>query len=100
MGLGNDFTLPTEDSVFSAIAKGDQKIQVTTIARRYGKIITLVSGFDKGIDLKVTAKGLKERLACGGTVKDGVIELQGNHKFPVKNALVKLGFPEDSIVIV
>ena len=98
MDLGNNFTLPTEDSVFSAIAKGDQKLQVTTIARRYGKIITLVSGFDNGIDLKATAKGLKEKLACGGTVKDGIIELQGNHKASIKGVLVKLGFPETSIV--
>ncbi|MEM4271516.1 MAG: stress response translation initiation inhibitor YciH [Candidatus Pacearchaeota archaeon] len=91
------FGLPTETSVFKEIAKGTQKITVSTVSRRYGKIITLVSGFDKSFDIKGTAKTLKEKLACGGTVKDGVIELQGNHKKQVKPILVKLGFPEDSI---
>ena len=91
------FGLPTEASVFKEIAKGEQKIKVTSVSRRYGKIITLVSGFDKYFDIKGTAKHLKEVLACGGTVKDGVIELQGNHVKQVKPVLVKLGFPEDSI---
>lgn len=91
------FGLPTEASVFEEIAKGEQKIKVSTVARRYGKIITLVSGFDKNFDIKGTAKHLKEKLACGGTVKDGVIELQGNHRKNVKAILIKLGFPESSI---
>lgn len=93
----NPFVLPTQSDVFEEIAKSDQKIVVSTVARRYGKIITLVSGFDASVDIKMTAKSLKEKLACGGTVKDGIIELQGNHKKQVKNILVKLGFPEDSI---
>lgn len=91
------FGLPTEASVFEEIAKGEQKITVSTVARRYGKITTLVSGFDKNFDIKATAKHLKEKLACGGTVKGSVIELQGNHLRQVKPLLVKMGFPEDSI---
>jgi len=91
------FGLPTEASVFDEIAKGEQKIKISTVARRYGKITTLVSGFDKNFDIKGTAKHLKEVLACGGTVKDGVIELQGNHRRQIKPLLVKMGFPEDSI---
>jgi translation initiation factor 1 len=46
---------------------------------------------------KNTAKSLKEKLACGGTVKDNTIELQGDHKKQAKEALIKLGFPEGSI---
>lgn len=97
MDIDPKFGLPTEADVFKEIAKGEQKITVSTVARRYGKIITLVSGFDKSFDIKGTAKHLKEKLACGGTVKDGVIELQGNHKKQVKPLLVRLGFSEDSI---
>ncbi len=91
--------LPSEASVFEEIAKGEQKIKVYTVSRRYGKISTLVSGFDKSIDIKSVAKTLKEKLACGGTVKDGVIELQGNHKKQVVPILVNLGFPESSITL-
>ena len=97
MDIDPKLGLPTEADVFKEIAKGEQKITVSTVSRRYGKIITLVSGFDKNFDIKGTAKHLKEALACGGTVKDGVIELQGNHKSKVKPQLVKLGFSEDSI---
>jgi translation initiation factor 1 len=89
--------LPVEAIAWEDLAKSEQRITVSTVSRRYGKIITLVSGFDKSIDLKSTAKSLKESLACGGTVKDGIIELQGNHLKQVKPQLVKLGFPEESI---
>ncbi|MBS3089433.1 stress response translation initiation inhibitor YciH [Candidatus Pacearchaeota archaeon] len=97
MDIDPRFGLPTDEGVFDEIAKHGQKITVSTVARRYGKITTLVSGFDSTFDIKGTAKQLKEKLACGGTVKDGVIELQGNHKKQVKPILIKLGFPEESI---
>jgi len=97
MDIDPRFGLPSDAGVFDEIAKTNQKIVISTVSRRYGKIITLVSGFDKSFDIKGTAKRLKEVLACGGTVKDGVVELQGNHKKNVKAILVKLGFPQDSI---
>ena len=89
--------LPVEAIAWEELAKSEQKIKISTDKRRYGKTITLVSGFDKSIDIKTTAKALKAELACGGTVKDGVIELQGDHKKQVKPILVKMGFSEDSI---
>ncbi|MEK6928041.1 MAG: stress response translation initiation inhibitor YciH [Nanoarchaeota archaeon] len=89
--------LPSNSGIFEEIAKADQSITITAVSRRYGKLTTLVSGFDKSVDLKTTAKALKEKLACGGTVKDGTIELQGDHRKSVKQILVKLGFDENSI---
>ena len=89
--------LPVTGISWEDLAKGQQKIKIATEKRRYGKVITLVSGFDKGIDLKATAKSLKEGLACGGTVKDGVIELQGDHKRQARAILVKIGFSDESI---
>ena len=44
-------------------------------------------------------KKLKAQLACGGTSKNGVIELQGDHTHKIKGILEKLGFPQDSITI-
>ena len=89
--------LPVDAIAWEDLAKSEQKIKVSTEKRRYGKVSTLVSGFDKSIDIKATAKTLKEKLACGGTVKDGVIELQGDHRRQVKPLLIKLGFPEDAV---
>ncbi|MAG38420.1 stress response translation initiation inhibitor YciH [Candidatus Pacearchaeota archaeon] len=93
----DEFGLPSDADVFEEIAKGEQHITVSLETRRYGKKITVVSGFDKTVDLKSIAKSLKEKLACGGTVKDHTVELQGNHKRNVRPLLVSLGFPEESI---
>lgn len=97
MNIDSEFGLPTNKDLFEEIAKSEQKITISTVARRYGKITTLVNGFNKHVDIKATAKYLKEHLACGGTVKDSSIELQGNHKKQVKPLLIKLGFDENSI---
>ena len=93
----NEFGLPSEADVFEEIAKSEQQIKVTTQTRRYGKKITVVEGFDKHVDVKAIGKSLKEKLACGGTVKNSVIELQGDHRKKVKPLLVQLGFSEDTI---
>ena len=89
--------LPVTAIAWEDLAKGEQKIKIATEKRRYGKVTTLVSGFDKSIDLKATAKALKEGLACGGTIRDQTIELQGDHKKHVRRILVKIGFSDESI---
>ncbi len=90
--------LPKELDVWENIAKGEQRIKVVTEKRKFGKLITVVSGIDpKAIDLKDIAKKLKSKLACGGTVKGTNIELQGDHKRRVREELVKIGFDKNSI---
>ena len=89
--------LPVTAIDLEDLARGEQKIKIATEKRRYGKVITLVSGFDKSIDMKATAKALKEGLACGGTIRDQTIELQGDHKRQVRVILVKIGFTAESI---
>jgi len=89
--------LPKQACVCEQIVKGSQRIKVTTAKKRYGKIVTIVSGFDKGIDVKDIAKSLKNELACGGTYKGDSVELQGDHRKRIKDILIKLGFDEDSI---
>ena len=89
--------LPKQAIEWEDLAKSSQNIRITTDKKRYGKIVTIVGGFDNGIDVKKTAKALKNELACGGTYKNNIIELQGDHTKKIKPALVKLGFEEDSI---
>jgi len=88
--------LPIQACVCQEIGKSEQKIKVETVKRTYGKVITLVSGFHD-IDTKSVLKKLKQVRACGGTLKDGIIELQGDHKGKIKPILIDLGFSEDSI---
>ena len=89
--------LPKDLCVCETIAKEKEKIRISEIKRRYGKLITVVEGLSKDVDPKSVLKELKTKLACGGTLKEGVIELQGSHKERVKQILVKLGFQEDQI---
>jgi translation initiation factor 1 len=89
--------LPKQACVCEQIVKSSQRIKITTDKKRYGKIVTVVTGFESGINVKKIAKALKNELACGGTYKDDIIELQGNHTKKIKSLLVNLGFEESSI---
>ena len=89
--------LPLAACVCGEIAKTQQEITVSIEKRRFGKVNTMISGFDHGVDIKAIAKKLKMKRACGGTVKNKVIELQGNHKGFIKPILVSEGFSEDQI---
>ena len=90
--------LPKEACVCETIAKAKQKIKVTTVKKRYGKIATVISGInEKEIDLKNISKELKSELACGGTIKNNELELQGDHSKKVKEILIRLGFPQETI---
>lgn len=91
--------LPKELCACETIAREKEKIRVSAVKRRYGKHITLIEGIGKDVDDKRILKELKQKLACGGTLKDGVIELQGNHKSKVMEVLKKLGFSEDQIEV-
>jgi translation initiation factor 1 len=50
-----------------------------TSAGRRGKTVTLVTGISPG-DLGDVAKELKRLCGSGGSVKDGVVEVQGDHR--------------------
>ncbi len=89
--------LPKQACVCEQIVKGSQRIRVTIDKKRYGKIVTLVTGFESGIDMKKIARSLKNALACGGTYKENTVELQGDHRKKIKEILVKLGFDEEFI---
>lgn len=100
MSICNKCGLPEELCMCESIAKESQKIIVSTEKRKFGKVYTTVTGFDeKDIDIKNLAKQLKNKFACGGTGKDGIISLQGNHKSKVKEELTKIGFSPETIEV-
>jgi translation initiation factor 1 len=43
-------------------------------------------------EMKLLAKKLKQECGTGGTVKDGVIEIQGEHRERIAGVLSKLGY--------
>ena len=60
---------------------------------RKGKGVTLVTGLPVSEnELKALSKKLKQQCSTGGTVKDGVIEIQGDHREKLMNELQSLGY--------
>jgi translation initiation factor 1 len=85
--------LPKEICVCEDIAREQQKITIAVDKRRYGKMMTIVEGFDPHeMDINVLITKLKKICASGGTIKDGKIELQGDHRTKVKETLENMGF--------
>jgi translation initiation factor 1 len=90
--------LPKEICVCEEIAREQQNISITVDKRRYGKTMTVVDGLNPhDLDMNTLVSNLKSICACGGTIKEGRIELQGDHRTKVKDALEKLGFTVDVI---
>jgi len=90
--------LPKEACVCEVIAKAEQKIQIELVKKRYGKMVTIITGIDqKDVDIRGLTSELKSELACGGTHKNNGIELQGDQARKVREKLISLGFSEDSI---
>lgn len=79
-----------------------QVVKIKLEKRRFGREVTIIEGLDpKAYDLRRLASMLKSRLASGGTVKNRRIELQGDHRWKVKQILVKeLGFNPENIVFI
>lgn len=60
---------------------------------RKGKTVTTVLGFDLDDQaLKALGKELKQHCGTGGSVKDGVIVIQGDHRDAVRGFLGGKGF--------
>lgn len=91
--------LPQDLCMCKTIAKEQTLITVKVTKRRYGKLVTLVQGVSSMDEAKELGKTLKQSLACGGTVKDKIVELQGDQRRRVREVLLKIGYSENSIEI-
>jgi translation initiation factor 1 len=59
---------------------------------RGGKTVTLVAGLPRGTALEPLASELKRLCGTGGTVRDDVIEIQGDVRERIKPVLEKRGY--------
>ena len=77
-----------------AIKAADGIVRISrSTAGRKGKGVTIVTGVPLGGQaLKDLAKQLKQKCGSGGTLKDGVIEIQGEHRDLLVEELQKRGW--------
>lgn len=66
--------------------KGDGIVRIARqTSGRKGNGVSLISGLDlDDLELKKLAKTLKQRCGCGGTVKNGIIEIQSDNREMLK----------------
>jgi len=79
----------------AAPPKGDGVVRVRRETKgRGGKTVTTVEGVPlPGDALRDLAAALKRRCGTGGTIKEGVIEIQGDHRETIVAELSRRGFP-------
>jgi translation initiation factor 1 len=76
----------------AARASGGKGIRLRLETRPGGRVVTLVLGLVGGeAELAALARVLKSACGTGGTVKDGVVELQGDHRMAAQAALAGQG---------
>lgn len=68
------------------------RVQATRSGRK-GKTVTVITGFQcKPETLATLLKQLKTQCGSGGTVKENMIEIQGDHKQKILQILIELGY--------
>ena len=90
-----DFVFPQDTTPEPETPAPDKQRLTVTIDRsgRAGKQVTLVKGFKgRADDLAALGKTLKIKCGVGGTVKDGVITIQGDFRDKVTGMLKDMGY--------
>ncbi|MCJ7423285.1 translation initiation factor [Candidatus Bathyarchaeota archaeon] len=90
--------LPKDLCACGDIEKEQQRIRIRLETRKYGRPTTIVDGIDnKTTDLAGMAQKLKNFCACGGTAKNGLVILQGDHRDKIRQFLLAAGYPDENI---
>lgn len=89
--LEADCTCPPEPP--PRIPPDKQTARLSVEKRKKGKTVTVVRGLPaEGNDLPELLTHLKSQCGAGGTLKEDVIEIQGNQLDRTRDALTRLGF--------
>lgn len=86
--------IKADDKAKPSISSGDGIVRLSRETKgRKGKGVTLISGFALSAEeIKQMGKTLKQLCGTGGTVKEGVIEIQGDQRDKIMEYLKVQGF--------
>ena len=84
---------PRDETAAAAVPPEQQFVKIAVEKRRKGKVVTSVRGLAaSGSGALQLLTRLKSTCGAGGTYKDGVLEIQGEHAGRVTDALRQLGY--------
>ena len=87
------------DEIAHQLDLEEMNIVISKEIKKFNKLTTVIRGIDDSENIRSISKELKTKLGTGGTIKDGQIILQGDHREAVKKLLVARGFKEELIEI-
>jgi translation initiation factor 1 len=87
------------DEIAHQLDLEEMNIVISKEIKKFNKLTTVIRGIDDSENIRSISKELKTKLGTGGTIKDGQIILQGDHREAVKKLLVARGFNEELIEI-
>lgn len=89
-----DYMVPNEAEEKTTLAPAEQLLRIILETKhRAGKTVTIVYGFEGAdADLEALGKALKNFCGTGGSVKDGEIIIQGDHRQKVFQYLKQKGY--------
>ena len=84
---------PRKTKISDEILEPSKHFLIFKKEKRRGKTVTLVGEFQMPKeDSTALLKTLKKKLGCGGSIKDGWMEFQGELKDKLRELLIKDGF--------
>ncbi|MCX6199590.1 MAG: translation initiation factor [Bacteroidetes bacterium] len=88
-----DFKEEEETNEQETVVPGQQTLYISLERLKGGKVATVIENFiGNETDLETLGKTLKSKCGVGGTVKDGIILLQGEHRDKVIQLLSAQGY--------
>ena len=96
---GNNSDSLSIDEIVHQLDLEEKNIVISKEIKKFNKLTTVIRGMDDSENIMSISKELKTRLGTGGTIKDGRIILQGDHREAVKKLLIARGFKQKLIEI-
>jgi translation initiation factor 1 len=89
---GGEALGPTNPADEPSPSRSKNDVRIRLDRRASGRVVTVVTGLPgPSAEVGALAKALKAACGAGGTVKDHVLELQGDHRDQVEAALKARG---------